>query len=368
MTTATGDATDLHAVRELADEIFASTTEPMLDVQRVDMEFSHELWSTLRDAGLTLLSTPEERGGSGASLRELAVVLEASGYHAAPVPLAEHDLLASWLLGIGDLPAGSGAMTAAVTDQRLTKHRLTAILDHVPWAGIAETLVVAGDGFIATIPLAAVRIEPLMDIAGQPGGRVHIDTELDRERYAEIAVSPANEYRLRGALARSLQTCGALSRALALTCEHAQQREQFGRPIAKFQAVQALIANAASSIALAKTAADFAVEAVISHGFDTPRGVFAVSVAKIEASRAATLVARNAHQVHGAIGFTLDHRLRHFTSRALAWRAEFGVQREWQHRRGNLVLESPDGVWELVTALSGGTGLSVDTNKRQLLM
>lgn len=354
MTAATDDATDLLAVRELADDILASSTAPMLDVQRVDIEYSPELWNTLTDAGLTLLSTPEARGGTGASLRELAVVLEASGYHAAPVPLAEHDLLASWLLSTGDLPVASGAMTAAVTDQRLREHRLTAVLDHVPWAGIAEILVVAGDGFIAKVPLAAVRIDPDMDIAGQPGGRVHIDIQLERESCTEVTVSAAHEFRLRGALARSLQTCGALSRALILTCEHAQQREQFGRSIAKFQAVQVLIANAASSIALAKTAADFAVEAVTAHGFDTPHGVFAVSVAKIEAARAATLVARNAHQVHGAIGFTLDHRLRHFTSRALAWRAEFGVQREWQHRLGELVLESPNGAWELVTALSGG--------------
>lgn len=354
MTTATDDAADLLAVRELADDILASSTEPMLDVQRVELEYSPELWGTLTDAGLTLLTTPEARGGTGASLRELAVVLEACGYHAAPVPLADHDLLASWLLSIADLPADSGAMTAAVTGQRLHENRLTAVLDEVPWAGAAETLVVAGDGFIAKVPLAAVRIDPCLDIAGQPGGRVHIDLQLEPQWCSEVAMSPAREFLLRGALARSLQTCGSLSRALALTCEHAQRREQFGRPIAKFQAVQALIANAASSLALAKTASQFAVEAVSAHGFDTPHGVFAVSVAKIEAARAATLVARNAHQVHGAIGFTLDHRLRHFTSRALAWRSEFGVLREWQHRLGELVLESPDGVWELVTALSGG--------------
>ncbi|MEE6174967.1 acyl-CoA dehydrogenase family protein [Mycobacterium sp. 050134] len=353
MTTATDDA-DLLAVRQLADDILGSSTEPMLDVQRVGLEYNPELWDTLTESGLTLLTTPEARGGTGASLRELAVVLEACGYHAAPVPLAEHDLLASWLLSIADLPADSGAMTAAVTDQLLCKRRLTAVLDGVPWAGAAQTLVVAGDGFISKIPLAAVRIDPVLDIAGQPGGRVHIDIQLEPQWCTEVAMSPAAEFRLRGALARSLQTCGALSRALALTCEHAQQREQFGRPISKFQAVQALIASAASSIALAKTAAEFAVEAVTDHGFDSPHGVFAVSVAKIEASRAATLVARNAHQVHGAIGFTLDHRLRHFTSRALAWRAEFGVQREWQHRLGQLVLDSPGGVWELVTALSSG--------------
>lgn len=61
MTTATDDA-DLLAVRKLADDILASSTEPLLDVQRVDLEYSPELWSTLTGAGLTLLTTPEARG------------------------------------------------------------------------------------------------------------------------------------------------------------------------------------------------------------------------------------------------------------------------------------------------------------------
>jgi acyl-CoA dehydrogenase len=361
MTTTTDTASDLLAVRELADDILASGTEPMLDVQRVDLEYSTELWGTLAESGLTLLTTPEERGGTGAGLRELAVVLESSGYHAAPVPLAEHDLLASWLLGIAGLPTPAGVMTAAVTDQPLRDGRLGVTLDHVPWAGVADNLVVAGAGFVASVPAAQVTVDLDSDIAGQPNGRVRIDAQLDPECVADIDVTTANEFLLRGALARSVQTCGALARALTLTCEHAQQREQFGRPIAKFQAVQALIAEAASSVALAKTASDFATEIAAAHGFDTPHGVFAVSVAKIETARAATLVARNAHQVHGAIGFTLDHRLRHFTARALAWRSDFGVQREWQQRLGQVVLESPAGVWELVTALSGGIA-SVNVN------
>lgn len=355
MSTATTDtASDLLAVRELADDILGSGTEPMLDVQRVDVEYSPQLWDTLSESGLTLLTTPEERGGTGAGLRELAVVLESSGYHAAPVPLAEHDLLASWLLRIADLPTGPGLMTAAVTAHPLRGGRIDTVLEHVPWAGVADTIVVAGAGFVASIPATQVSVDLDPDLAGQPHGRVHVDVELDGESFANVDTDPSSEFLLRGALARSLQTCGALARALTLTCVHARQREQFGRPSAKFQAVQALIADAASSVALAKTAADFAVEIASAHGFSSPNGVFAVSVAKIEAARAATLVARNAHQVHGAIGFTLDHRLRHFTTRALAWRSDFGVEREWQHRLGRLVLESPDDVWELVTALSGG--------------
>jgi acyl-CoA dehydrogenase len=357
MTMTTNDSADLLAVRELADDILSAGTEPMLDIQSVGLDYQPGLWQTLADSGLTLLTTPESRSGTGAGLGELAVVLESAGYHAAPVPLAEHDLLASWLLGVADIsdvPVSAGPLTAAVTDQPLRAGRLTATIDHVPWTTAAESIVIAGDGFVAVVPLAGATIEPRVDIAGQPSARVDVDVALEPGQFRLIDHDVAGEFRLRGALARSLQTCGALTRALELTCEHAQQREQFGRPIAKFQAVQALIANAASSVALAKTAAEFATAIVVAYGFDSPQGRFAVAVAKIEASRAATLVARNAHQVHGAIGFTLDHRLRHFTSRALAWRAEFGGQREWQQLLGELALESCDGVWALVTRMSDG--------------
>jgi acyl-CoA dehydrogenase len=362
MTTLTSESAELLALRELADDIFAASTEPVLDAQQVGLDFDPKLWSTLSESGLTLLTTPESRGGSGAGLRELAVALERSGYHAAPVPLAEHDLLASWLLGVADLPAGSDVMTAAVTSQRLEGQRLSATLARVPWANVAETIVVAGDGFVAAVPRDEATVEVHHDIAGQPAAQVSIDTTLKQNQYRVVESDPVSEFRLRGALARSLQTCGALTRALDLARDHAQQREQFGRPIAKFQAVQSLLASAAGAISVAETAGQFAVESVMLHGFDSAHAQFAVSVAKIESARAATLVARNSHQVHGAIGFTLDHRLRHFTNRALAWRSEFGTQREWQQRLGQMALDSDTSVWEVVTALS--SGVAADTRNQ----
>ncbi|MGV0044987.1 acyl-CoA dehydrogenase family protein [Mycobacterium colombiense] len=350
------DATELLALRELADDIFGASTESVLDVPAVGLAYDPGLWSTLAESGLTLLTTPEPRGGSGAGLRELSVVLQSSGYHAAPVPIAEHDLLASWLLGMVDLPLATGAMTAGITDQPLRGGRLTATLDHVPWANVAEAIIVAGDGFVAKVPRQKASVEAHADIAGQPSGRVHLDVLLEAGEFRATDVTLAPEFRLRGALARALQTCGALARALDLTRDHAQQREQFGRPIAKFQGVQALIANAAGAVSLATTAAQFAAVAASVNGFHSSHARFAVAVAKIESARAATLVARNAHQVHGAIGFTLDHRLRHFTTRALAWRSEFGTQRQWQHHLGTMALDSPSTVWELVTQLSSSVG------------
>jgi acyl-CoA dehydrogenase len=363
MTTTTTESADLLALRELADDILASATESVLDVQQVGIPYDPKLWNTLTESGLTLLSTPESRGGSGAGLPELAVVLESSGYHAAPVPLAEHDLLAAWLLGVADIEVPPGAMTAAVTGQQLDAGQLVAAIDNVPWAGDADVIVVAGDGFVAAVPRDASTVEEYADIAGQPGGLLRINAHLEDGQYRAVGGALGHEFRLRGALARALQTCGALARAIEITSEHAKQREQFGRPIAKFQAVQALIASAAGALAVAKTAAQFATKIAATHGFGSVEGEFAVSVAKIESSRAATLVARNAHQVHGAIGFTLDHRLRHFTTPALAWRSEFGRQREWQHRLGRLALDSPLSVWELVTQLSSSV---VSSDAKQL--
>lgn len=343
---------DLKALRELADDILSAGTEPVLDAQQVGIDFLPDLWETLTESGLTLLNTPESRGGTGAGLRELAVVLESAGYHAAPIPLAEHDLLASWLLEVAGLPIPDDAMTAAVTQSPQSDGRLTMTIEDVPWATDATTVVVAGPNFVAALPLENTKIDVQPDIAGQPYARVHVDTTPTLDCIASTAHDLRAEFRLRGALARSIQTCGALAQALDLTVGHATQRVQFGRPIAKFQAVQALISTAAAALTQAKTAAQFATEIVTHHGFDSESGRFAVAVAKIESARAATLVARNAHQVHGAIGFTLDHRLRHFTNRALAWRSEFGSQRNWQHELGTMATSSSESVWEFVTRLS----------------
>lgn len=352
MSTATDDSIDLAALRELVDDILSTGTEPVLDVQQVAIDYQPKLWDTLADSELTLLSTPESHGGMGAGLRELAVVLDSAGYHAAPLPLAEHDLLASWLLVTAGLPNQDGPMTASVTDQHVTDGRLTTTLVDVPWATAAKTIVIAGPDFIAAVPLEYADIDPCPDLAGQPLAQVRLQDIPVLDRFAMVDTDPAAEFRLRGALARSLQTRGALARALDLTIGHAQERQQFGRPIAKFQAVQELVARSAGALALATTAAQFATEVVTANGFSSDHGRFAVAIAKIESARAATVVARNAHQVHGAIGFTLDHRLRHFTNRALAWRSEFGTQRDWQHELGTMAIAAEESLWELVTRLS----------------
>lgn len=350
MTVTTDRAADLHALRELADDIFSAATEPVLDVQEVAIPYDAALWETLTTSGLTLLATPECLGGSGAGLPELAVVLESSGYHGAATPLAEHGLLAAWLLELAGQEIPPGPMTAASAPDLQPGYQGDLIVEHLGFARIAQTLVLLGEGCVAAVPRDRwTSIGETHDIAGQSRTTVRIDTPLE---IASVGGDTCEEFRLRGALAVAVQTCGALARGVDLAREHVQSREQFGRPIAKFQAVQTLISSAAGALAMAKTATTFAVALVAAEGFSADSARFAIAVAKIESARAATVVARNAHQAHGAIGFTLDHRLRHFTTRALAWRSEFGAQRTWQQYLGQLALEYPGTAWELVTTLS----------------
>ncbi|WP_059020240.1 acyl-CoA dehydrogenase family protein [Mycobacterium sp. M26] len=351
MTTETGASADLLALRELADDIFDAATEPILDAQQVALPYDTKLWVTLSESGLTLLTTPESLGGSGAGIPELAVVLESAGYHGAAVPLAEHDLLAAWLLRMSGQEIPQGPMVAAAAPDNGDG---PPTVNGLSWADVAETLVLLGDGLVTAVPREQwTIIDETHDITGQTRATVRIETTLDTGHPVTDDVS--GEFRLRGALGIVLQTCGALARALDLSREHVQKREQFGRPIAKFQAVQSLLSSAAGALAMAKTAAAFATEVTAEQGFSTTAGQFAIAVAKIESARAATVVARNAHQAHGAIGFTLDHRLRHFTNRALAWRSEFGSQRYWQEYLGRLAIESTGTAWDLVTALSSAS-------------
>ncbi|MGH3665841.1 MAG: acyl-CoA dehydrogenase family protein, partial [Egibacteraceae bacterium] len=134
-----------------------------------------------------------------------------------------------------------------------------------------------------------------------------------------------------------------------LTLAHARSREQFGRPIGRFQAVQSHVVAVAGETAAARMAVDWAAAGL--------NGTFAVdfartAVAKIRTGSAATVAASRAHQVHGAVGTTPLHDLGAFTRAVWAWRDEYGSEHHWSRRLGEWLRDHADGgVWPLVTAL-----------------
>ncbi|GAA2579891.1 acyl-CoA dehydrogenase family protein [Actinomadura fulvescens] len=281
-------------------------------------------WPALEEAGLTGIGVPEDAGGSGGTLAEAAAVLRIAAYHAAPVPLAETAWLAGPLLASAGLPLPAGPLTAVVGEPR-----------RVPYARSARRLVVLDAGRVSVFDLARAGITPGANLAGEPRDDVSL-ASVRPEATAPTSLTAA-DVRLRGALARAVQLTGAARRALDLTVRYAGEREQFGRPIGRFQAVQQQLAELAGEVAVA----DVAVRAAVG----TPDDPVAVAAAKANASRAAGTVAAIAHQIHGAIGVTEEHELRRATLRLWSWREEYGDEHHWAGVLGEL----DTGPWSLVT-------------------
>ncbi|WP_236791983.1 acyl-CoA dehydrogenase family protein [Amycolatopsis sp. GM8] len=300
------------------------------------------LWTTLSESDLTRLTATD---GAGATWVEAAELLRAAARVAAPVPLAENDLLALWLLaraGLGDTGDAGGIRTVASLDP-------SGRARGVPWAGCADSVVALWqDGsrwLVADVPAAMVTVVPGHDLAGQPRD----DVQVDLAALSGVAVEEPvrREYLLRGALARAVQVTGALEQAVELSISHTSQRHQFGRPLAKFQAVQQLVADAACESALARAATDAAV-ATLVRGTDTLDELeLRIAIARSVTGHATSVVVRNTHQVHGAIGTTLEHPLHEVTVPALAWRSEFGSLAAWDQRLTDLLTSTGGSAWQL---------------------
>jgi len=289
-----------------------------------DLHFDRVLWSTLAELGLTRLTS----AATGAGWIEAAGLLRAAGRHAAAVPLAENDVLAGWLIEQAGLPDDPSLIrTSCVVDA------FGAAAD-VPWASAVDRVAVlreSADGWrVADVPVADVALTRGRDLAGRPTDGVRID--LAKHASAKISAESVRAYDLHGALARAVQSAGAMERLLAMSGQYVTERVQFGRALAKFQAIQHLVADIASETALANAAVEAAVFEMASGHGSLDRVELAVAIARSVVGHAASVTVRNAHQVHGAIGTTLEHRLHEYTKPILAWRGEFGSVREWDAR------------------------------------
>lgn len=233
--------------------------------------------------------------------------------------------------------------------------RLSGTRAKVPFARHASRLVLhveSADGDrLAVLAPGDARVEARESLAGEPLDTLHLDGVEPRALHALPAGWSADALRLAGALLRAQAMTGALERILAMSVQYAQEREAFGRPIAKFQAVQHNLAMLAGEAAAATAASDGAMLAAAAHGFADERALRAVAAAKIRVGEAAGAGAAIAHQVHGAMGFTFEHRLHQFTRRLWSWRDEHGQESEWAIRLGRLVAAAgAESLWPSLTA------------------
>ncbi len=341
-------------ITDTAERIFQDLCDKNLVDAGEEGAWPEDLWRTLEETGLTVAAVAEEQGGGGGALGDAMAVLFEAGRHAAPLPLAE-TFLGGWALAGSGRDVPQGPITVAANGVRLNPGEggwvLSGTARRVPWAAQAKGIVVVAEGkgttHVAVVDPSVCGLTPGKNLAGEPRDDVGFDgVTLSQNEVAAAGpgIDAGGLLRL-GALTRAVLMAGALSRILELAVQYALDRVQFGRPIAKFQAVQQQLAVLAGEVAAAGRASVVAVLAAEEGG-----GMTEIAVAKARIGEAAGVCAEIAHQVHGAMGFTHEHSLHHFTRRLWSWRDEYGPEVHWQAELGRRIAErGADGLWPFLT-------------------
>jgi acyl-CoA dehydrogenase len=344
-------------VAETAERIFAD----LADAQTINSDkkgsWKAPLWQALTEAGLPLSWVPEDCGGSGASMAEGFSVLSSAGRFAIAVPLAE-TMLAGWLLAQARIASPDGMMTIAPVSP---KDRIALNADGtlsgrargVPFAKDAKHIAVLAQGSgglsIALVEATKCRIESGLNLASDANDTVTFSNVVP------VAIKPAGfdqaRLMLMGGVARSLQIAGSLESMLDISVRYSNERVAFEKKISKFQAVQHNLAKLAGESAAALAAATSAADTLANSTAFDDAAFLEAAAAKIRCSEAAEKGSAIAHQVHGAIGFTIEHILHRYTLRALAWRDDFGSESYWAVELGKMVAaRGADELWPLVAS------------------
>lgn len=339
---------DFSDLRQLVDELGRKAFDARLGNQRLPQVFDDALWSDLEATGLTrLTTTPDLEAGPV----ESAILLRGLARHAGAVPIAETDLLASWLASRAevDVPE-SGPLTIAIADVEVTDGHLRGEARWVPWADASSAVVLAARANDALYVAALTDPTTIVDhnLAGEPRETIAVDLTADHVTQMDVAL--ADELLTRGGWARCVQIIGALDAAAEAAVAHTRDRVQFGRPLSKFQAVQHSLASVAGEIERARASVELAVAAAQDYGFDHAATDYAVTVAKVAVGGAVDAVTPIAHQLHGAIGVTIEHPLWLATMRARSWADEFGTPTQYARKLGRMTLAAArgDDAWDTI--------------------
>jgi acyl-CoA dehydrogenase len=347
-------------VVETAEKIFSDLADAQTINRDKKGEWKAPLWQALAENGLPLSWVAEDCGGSGASLAEGFGVVSAAGRFAIAVPLAE-TMLAGWLLSQARIASPEGEMTVAPASpkDRIARNAdgtLSGRARGVPFAKEAKHFAVLvsdtkGDS-IALVDAKAARIESGVGLGGDASDTVTFTNASPVTIKRAPEGFDQNALMLMGGVVRSLQIAGALESMLDISVKYSNERVAFEKKISKFQAVQHNLARLAGESAAALAAATSAADTLANSTSFGDDAVFLEAVAaKIRCSEAAEKGGGIAHQVHGAIGFTIEHILHRYSLRALAWRDDFGSESYWAVELGKLVAaRGADELWPLVAS------------------
>jgi hypothetical protein len=294
-------------------------------------------------------------------------VLRAAGRFAVPLPLAE-TMVGRWLLskagvGVGvGVGVGAGPLALVIVQRpdgwKVEGSGATRVLrgtePAVAWGQAAGgVLVVVRDGAgvgVATVGSQHLTVDSRTNIAGEPrDGLTAVDLSV---RFSPVPAVSLEAVTHMVSLCRAGLICGALQRILELSVGYARDRVQFGRPLAKFQAIQQQLAELAGAVASATAITNATANAV--HG---EHGDLMVAAMRARLAGAIDTGTAVAHQVHGAIGFTREYALHQYTRRLWAWRDEYGSAAEWRERLGRAFAGTPaDELWPRLARVGVASG------------
>lgn len=306
---------------------------------------SAAFWAKFAEQGLTAVSVPEGDGGLGLGDVDWALLNQELGYYAIADSLVDTAYLGASALAA--LPEGHALRTTWFP--RVIDGTCRMAVGHPvnPWiadADVADLLLLpeptpAGVAMHA-VPRADVTLTPLRSIDSS-------------RRLATVAWQPSAATRMgdapaglwddvfeRGALAASAQLVGLAQRMLDLSVDYAAQRKQFGKPIGSFQAIKHHLADVVTRIEFARPVL---YRAAVALGRRDPLRALRVSHAKLACGEAAWTAARQAIQVHGAMGYTWEVDLQMFMKRAWALAGAWG-DRAFHRARAAAALLDADAV------------------------
>jgi alkylation response protein AidB-like acyl-CoA dehydrogenase len=358
MSAALDDTDRAESIRMIRDSA-AAVAPPGGDLKRVralrftDPGYDRGTLRQMGEMGWIGLRVPEERGGAGLGMGEACALAEALGTSLVPEPFIPCALSAGLLAALG----GAGPLDALLAGEAVV---LTA------WQERADTLDALGtaDAPRRFVPMASgadafllpVRQGGKLALYAQPasGADVAIERTQDGGNLgtrrpnlggaekvaddAEVALAAALD---EAALATGAYLLGVMERSFAMTTDYLKTRQQFGRIIGTFQALQHRAADLSMQIALTRASVEAAAASLDAGATgDARRAV--VSRAKARAAEASMLVTRGCVQLSGGIGYTDDYDVGLYLRKAMVLANQYGSAALHRRRFMALVPESDE--------------------------
>jgi len=351
----------LEGLRLIRDSVAAIVPQGG-DLQRiralrfVEPGFDRAVWREMAELGWIGLRVPEAEGGAGLGMAELCAVAEGLGAGLAPEPLVSVAVIApmlppDWREAVltGDkivLPAWqekanhfspplAGGAGGGVPGQNPAIPLSTKKL-FIHMAAGADAFLVSTPTGLALVPRDA------------PGLTLDLDRAQDGGHFGTLTLTGAPAIPLAGhipldeaALATAAYLLGVMDRAFAMTLDYLRTRQQFGRAIGSFQALQHRCADLRIQVALTRAAVESAAATWDARG-PSPLASAAVSRAKSRAAEAAMLVTRQAIQLHGGIGYTDEADIGLYLRKAMVLANLYGGAAAHRARYAALVPEQDE--------------------------